>query len=89
MQKRLELKFYGAVQGVGLRRGLQIKAGELGLVGWVKNCPEGAVEAVVEGLDHKLQNFLSWCYNSGINIDRLETHLGEATNEFNDFKIVY
>lgn len=89
MQKRLELKFYGRVQGVGLRWKIQTKAKELALVGWVKNCPAGAVEAVVEGLDENLQAFLSWCYNSGINIDRLEARPGRATNEFNDFKIVY
>ena len=35
---------HGQVQGVWFRAGTKEKADELGLLGWVKNRPEGTVE---------------------------------------------
>ena len=52
---------YGRVQGVWFRAGTKEKAGELGISGWVKNSPEGTVEIHAEGLNSKLDNFISWC----------------------------
>lgn len=49
MTIRQRLIFYGRVQGVGFRATAQHLARRLGLVGWVKNLPNGAVELVVEG----------------------------------------
>ncbi|MBI5765706.1 acylphosphatase [Candidatus Falkowbacteria bacterium] len=89
MQKRLELKFYGQVQGVGFRLETQRKANELGLNGWVKNCADWTVEVVVEGLDQKLKEFLSWCYNTDINVDKIEVKHQKATGKFDDFSIIY
>ncbi len=39
----------GIVQGVGFRAWLAREARRRGLVGWVRNRPDGTVEAVVEG----------------------------------------
>ena len=39
----------GRVQGVGFRYFVQAAALRLGLSGWVKNLPQGAVECVVSG----------------------------------------
>jgi acylphosphatase len=39
----------GRVQGVGYRNYIQYKAGLLNVKGWVRNRPDGSVEAVVHG----------------------------------------
>ncbi len=39
----------GYVQGVGFRFFARRAALEEGVVGWVRNCPDGTVETVVEG----------------------------------------
>lgn len=43
------LKVLGHVQGVGYRYYCHRAAQKLGLTGWVKNMPDGSVEAYVEG----------------------------------------
>jgi len=39
----------GLVQGVFYRAWVQAQARELAISGWVRNCPEGSVEAHVQG----------------------------------------
>ena len=53
-----QITVYGRVQGVGFRFFVQHAGNRLGLVGNVRNCPEGTVEIVVEGNDKKLAEFI-------------------------------
>ena len=39
----------GRVQGVWYRGSAEARASELGLAGWVRNCPDGTVEIHAEG----------------------------------------
>jgi acylphosphatase len=48
----------GRVQGVGYRFFAERAARELGVCGWVRNLPDGRVEAVVEGDDAAIARFL-------------------------------
>jgi acylphosphatase len=49
---------HGRVQGVGYRFFAQDLAESLGLVGWVRNCPDGTVECYVEGSRPAIEDFI-------------------------------
>lgn len=58
--KELEIKLFGKVQGVGLRRRIVQLATEDGrdIVGYVQNNPDGSVEIIAQGSLEDLQEFL-------------------------------
>lgn len=51
----------GNVQGVFFRQETRTRARSLGLAGWVKNLPDGRVEAVFEGPDDVVDEMVEWC----------------------------
>ena len=59
--ERAHIRVSGQVQGVFFRDSARQKAEELGLAGWVKNLPDGRVEAVFEGPSEKVREAVSWC----------------------------
>ena len=50
----------GLVQGVGFRYAARTEAQRLDLVGWVRNLPDGDVEAIACGDAEKLSAFETW-----------------------------
>ena len=79
----------GAGPGVGFRYRAESAALELKLVGWVRNLPDGRVEAVTEGKEAALNGFLDRVAGGPMKgyIRRTETFLEESTGEFDDFRI--
>lgn len=61
MLKRLELIIKGRVQGVFFRHSTREHAQDLGVVGWVANCPDGSVKIVAEGEERVLKKLYDWC----------------------------
>ncbi|HAZ28966.1 MAG TPA: acylphosphatase [Candidatus Magasanikbacteria bacterium] len=61
MLYRITLRIHGIVQGVFFRDSTRDYARGLGLVGFVKNCSDGTVEAVAEGPKDALENLRDWC----------------------------
>ncbi len=51
----------GRVQNVWFRDGCAREAQRLGVHGWVANCPDGRVEAVLEGTPDAVGAMESWC----------------------------
>ena len=50
----------GRVQGVWFRESARRRAEDLGVAGWVRNTPDGAVEAELEGESEDVEVVVSW-----------------------------
>ncbi|MQA77493.1 MAG: acylphosphatase [Streptosporangiales bacterium] len=51
----------GLVQGVFFRDACRTEATRTGVTGWVRNRPDGAVEAVFEGSSDAVRHMVDWC----------------------------
>ncbi|NQE35286.1 acylphosphatase [Microcoleus asticus] len=58
---RVRLFVSGLVQGVGYRYSTMNQAKYFGLSGWVRNLPDGRVEAVFEGDKKAVEGMIDWC----------------------------
>ncbi len=61
--RRAHVWVTGRVQGVYFRSYTQRKAQTLNLRGWVRNLPDGRVEAVFEGAPEAVGQAVRWCYS--------------------------
>ena len=52
---------HGAVQGVFFRDSCRREALNAGVAGWVRNRPDGTVEAVFEGTASSVEALCRWC----------------------------
>ena len=61
--RRVHIVVKGRVQGVFFRASTLERAQELGLRGWVRNRPDGAVEIVAEGSEAAVAGLIEWCHH--------------------------
>lgn len=87
--KRLHVWWDGRVQGVGFRYTAETAAQALKLRGWVRNLPDGRVEAVCEGAEDRLTQFLEAIKTGPMapHIRRVRAQWEDPTREFRDFQI--
>ena len=52
---------HGRVQGVFFRDSTRQAARTRGVAGWVRNCPDGTVEAWFEGDADAVESMVRWC----------------------------
>ncbi len=87
---RVHLRVYGRVQGVFFRSTMRDVAKELGISGWVRNLPDGSVEAVVEGERRKVEKIIEWAHRGPplARVEKVSVRWEDYRGEFEDFKIV-
>ena len=61
--KAVQARVSGRVQGVSFRWYTQERARELGVVGWVRNEPDGSVLLHAEGEDDAVDALVTWCHD--------------------------
>lgn len=62
MTVRLKVRVTGKVQGVFFRASCRAEAVRLGLSGFVRNAPDGSVEAAFEGDPDAVATMVEWCW---------------------------
>jgi acylphosphatase len=87
MLKRMYVRVYGIVQGVGFRRFVQIHAVRLGVKGYAKNLPDGSVEIVGEGHEEALQKLLDQIRRGPplAKVENVDVRFDEYKGEFDTF----
>lgn len=59
---RARVVISGKVQGVYFRGTAEDEARSRGLTGWVRNTPDGQVEAAFEGEQAAVEAMIAWCH---------------------------
>ena len=76
----------GRVQGVGFRFYMQRKARELGVTGWVRNCRDGSVEAVIQGDSGAVETMTAWARRGPPSAVVADVRVTEASGDFATFE---
>ena len=86
---RADLLISGRVQGVFYRASAQQEAMRLGLVGEVRNLPDGQVEAIVEGSKERVEEFIDWCRQGppSADVENVRVRWSKALGEFRTFMV--
>ena len=81
--KRANVVVHGSVQGVFFRAETRDRARSLRLAGWVRNAPDGTVEAVLEGDDEQVESMVEWCRRGpgGARVEEVEVAWSEPEGE--------
>jgi acylphosphatase len=79
---------HGRVQGVFFRDTARRMSQSRGLGGWVRNTPDGTVEAVFEGDPEAVESMVRWCREGprGAVVERLEV-VDEEPEGLTEFRI--
>ncbi|MFQ5951277.1 MAG: acylphosphatase [Candidatus Geothermarchaeales archaeon] len=91
MTARAHVFIEGVVQGVFFRANTERKALRLGLKGWVRNLPDGRVEALFQGDRNSVERMLRWCHRGPAfaKVSDVSVQWEEYGNEFSGFTIWY
>jgi acylphosphatase len=90
-RKRVHVTVTGRVQGVAFRAKTRSEAIRHNVSGWVRNLPDGSVEAVFEGKPEDVERVVSWCRTgpSLAVVEQMESREEPYSGAFKDFSIRY
>ena len=88
-RERAHVYVSGQVQGVFFRDSAREKAEHLGLTGWVKNLPDGRVEALFEGPSEKVREVIKWCKQGPPHaaVEDVETEFEASQGDLTGFEV--
>jgi len=91
MKVRAHVYVSGRVQGVFFRHETRREAKMRGVKGWVRNLPDGRVEAVFEGEEEAVKQLIEFCRHGppGAKVTDVEVRWEDYRGEFKDFEIRY
>jgi acylphosphatase len=86
---RRHLLISGRVQGVCFRHYTRQTALKNGVTGWVRNLPDGRVEALIEGEAQAVAATVDWCRNGPdmARVEEIKVEKLEASEKFESFRI--
>ncbi|MDR3566580.1 MAG: acylphosphatase [Syntrophobacteraceae bacterium] len=90
-KRRVRVWITGRVQGVYFRAYTRDAGRSIGVAGWVRNLPDGRVEAVFEGDQDKVEEMVEWCYTGSPHsrVENVDIRDEPYSGEFDKFKIAY
>ena len=91
MAVRAHVVVRGRVQGVWYRGSMQEEAERAGLAGWVRNRPDGTVEAEIEGEREDVEALIAWTRRGppGARVSDVVVDWVAPTGARDDFAIRY
>ncbi len=89
MTRKVQILVSGRVQGVYFRLFTQNKAKQLGVMGRVKNLPDGRVEIIAEAENMAIEKLIKWCHKGPITarVDHVEVVELQHDEELTVFEI--
>ena len=88
-RERAHVYVAGQVQGVFFRDSTREKAEQLGLTGWVKNLPDGRVEALFEGPSERIREMIRWCEQGPphAEVEDVDTQFAVSEGDLTSFEV--
>jgi acylphosphatase len=91
MRLRAHVVVSGRVQGVCFRYATEDEARRRGVAGWVRNLPDGRVEAVFEGEEDAVEGMIAFCRTGppAARVDGIEVRREAPSGAAEGFSIRY
>jgi len=86
---RVHIWVTGRVQGVGFRAHVEYYGSKLGVTGWVRNVGHNTVEAVAEGTQSQIDQFIEMVKQGprASRVDESRVEVETVTGEFKEFGV--
>ncbi|WP_420725784.1 acylphosphatase [Hwanghaeella sp. LZ110] len=83
MTKSVQVRIEGKVQGVWFRAWTEKQARALALKGWVRNCPDGSVQALFSGPAAAVDQMVAACHDGPPNaqVTSVTPHPAQAPDQ--------